>query len=349
MNRKLIRDALDMIDDAFIEECIVRRSTEASASSGRESKTMKYQFTEKRTKRLIAVAAAAALVLMMAVTAVAANLWGIRDLFESSGRELPSEADGYVQSQSCSVSGEGWTCTVRESLCDGEQVTAAAVINCSDDYIVAPTDSSASDPAESLGIDSDLTLGEYAASQGKRLIYVNVGISFSEAPGKAMGGYLHFKNIADNEMLVLSNVSKAPKDASSHGICTVYVTRDDGTKEKASVDFDIITAPVISKATYVPVDASSVPGITVGEATVAQTVMGISIEFKETVTDFAAFDRMEMVCEGIQDYMGGSVMENGEWYLKLTDGQGTVSDTLTIRVVDVRTGELMGTIVFEKQ
>lgn len=80
-----------------------------------------------------------------------------------------------------------------------------------------------------------------------------------------------------------------------------------------------------------------------------ETPLGISVTLKGT-TNADAFSRMKMDCEGITDMTGGNFRDdNGGWTTHLINGQGTLSDTMTIYVTDVETGDYIGDIVFKKK
>lgn len=350
MNRKLIFDALSMIDDTYIQESIVCRSDSALSSSERNLKMDRSQHSAKRAKKLIALGIAACLVLSMVITASAANLWGIRDLLGKSGSELPEEAYDYVQTQSDSAQNAEWSCRITESLCDHSNLTVAVAVTCSEKYVIAPIDASPDDSAHAaIGVGSDLTLGEYASSQGKELLFANASLTDNEA-FDVIAGMLHFEYISDSHAVLMAHADIDSYEPVTHGICTVHIIDAHGRKTEQILHFDLSEAPVTDFTVFVPVDPNAVAGLCAGEATVTRTPLGISIRMEETITDPDAFGCMEFMCEQFPGIMGGSAMDSdGKWYLEMNGGQGSVTDKLSIQVFNVETGQLMGQIVFEKQ
>lgn len=339
----MLRDALGMIDDAFIEESISFFGGDAAASSERKSKVNKYMYLSKRTKMWIAVGAALCIMLSLVVTAAAANLWGIRELLEGGGRELPEEAYNYVEPQEAVVQEEKWSCAVTESLCDGDELMIAVTIECSEDYILAFVDSSPTDPAGSIGVDYDGTLFEYAKSQGKDLLYAAVYIKESEELPLSSGS-MHFERISDDCIMVLSGAIIEGAALPPTGICEVRIRG--AVADEQELEFTINEAPG-SAAIYLPADRQAVAGIIVESATVTESPLGISVTISGTVLDKVIYGDMEFVCEGITGMQGGKRMdETGAFSVNLTNGQGSVSDTLTVQVMNVETGELMGELEF---
>ncbi len=341
MKRELLRQALGMIDDRYIEESLCGGDADARPTSERNLKMNSNKFPAKRTKMIIAIAAAVALVLTLTVSAAAARGWSLAGLFERSGRELPEEAQEYIEVQADTAQEAEWSCSVLESLCDGRTVTAAVEVRCTDDFVLIPTDSSAGDAAGSLGIDYDGTLGEYAAAQGKALMNVGAAIRFGEAPDRKTQGYLHFERLSDSALVVLVHCDEAPEDPEAGCLCIVYA----GDRQ-TELEFTVVAAPAEDSAVYVPQRMDAVPGILFGEAIVTETVTGITLECRETVLDKEAFSCMEMRCADIGKFEGGSVNKDGEWYLELTGSADRLPDTITLQVFDCATAELLGEVVF---
>ena len=87
-----------------------------------------------------------------------------------------------------------------------------------------------------------------------------------------------------------------------------------------------------------------------GEATVAETPLGISIRFMQTATDDAVWDNLKKVeFDGIVRGEGGWVLEDdGNWCFTVSRCAGSVGDTLTAHYYDWD-DNIVGTIVFERK
>ncbi len=353
MNKKLLCDALSMLDAGYIEENIIH-SPDVLPSSGKEFE-MNRNPSGKSTKRLIVLAIAACLVLSTFITASASNLWGIRDLFEKSGRNLPEEAYEYIveqdtsmQTQDTSVQAEEWSCAVTETLCDPNEVTVVIRVVCSDSYVLIPTDCGFNDPTGFIGVESDMTLGEYAASQNKNLMKINA--NFPENGFDIGGVMVQFERVSDGEMMVLLQGEIKGEISSEQGICTVTVNAPSVRKTKQELTFTVSEAPITSETVYVPINPNALHGVCIGEATVTETPLGISIRIEGTADEWDDIFSLDLWCEQISGFTGGYEKgENGAWTLKWSQGQGELTDRIIIHVNDLETGAFIEDIVFIKK
>ena len=100
MNRKLVSNALTGIDEELIAEAMEFRTAERSRIPERNKK-MKKKHLENHpvvVRRGIALALAACLVLALAATAYALNLFGLRELYANPNRgEMPQEAQAMIE------------------------------------------------------------------------------------------------------------------------------------------------------------------------------------------------------------------------------------------------------------
>ena len=352
MNRKLLCDALSMLDDAYIEENIIC-SSGVLPSLERESE-MNRNHSGKSKKKLIVLAIAVCLVLSTFITASASNLWGIRNLFEKSGRNLPEEAYEYIVEQDDSVQTQGyfvqteeWNCAVTETLCDQNEITVVIRVTCSEKYMLIPTDCGFNDPTAFIGLDSDMTLGEYAASHGKNLMKVNANLLDS---GFDIGsGMVQFERVSDGEMMLLLQGDLNGTISSEQGICTVTVNAPGISTTKQKLNFTVSEAPINSEFVYIPINPDALYGVSIGEAEVTETPLGISISIEGTADEWDDIFSLDLWCEQISGFTGGYERgNNGEWTLKWSQGQGELTDTIIIHVNDLETGEFIEDIVFRK-
>ena len=350
MNRKLISKAISNIDDSFIAESMSVPVAHACQSPERTSNMGKYENTGKRlvSRRLIGLASAACLVLSLGVTAYALNLFGIREMFRTENRELPEAADPYIQQHTETAAAEDWSARITESLCDTGKILTTVTVSGGDKYILAPTDAMADDPVGIIGVEGDQTLREYAAAQGKDLLFVGATLRHNEHLGIFTEAQT-FVHSSDTEMNILLESSRSG-EAGGDAICKIYARDEAGNRLDLELPFTLQPTPAEGERVYVPVDPDAIPGMTVGEATVKETPLGLSCRWMETVTDQEAwYDIMKIEVEGVTYREGGTVLEDdGNWYFQFSMGEGTIGDTMIVHFYDWNK-EPIGDILFQKK
>ncbi len=345
MNKKLLYEVMDMLDEAYIEENIV--GTNGMRSSSERNFAMNGKHSTKNMKKVIVLAIAACLMLSIAITASASRLWGVRSLSEESGRDLPEEADEYIVVQNSKADTEEWSCTVTETICDHNEISVAIEVTCSDKYFLIPTDCGYDDPTGFIDIESDMTLGEYAASKGKELMKVNANLL--DSGFDIGGGMVHFERVSDGQMLLLVQGYVEGDISSEQGICTVYVTAPGVRETKKELPFSVSEAPITSEIIYLPVDSNIISGLYIEKATITETPLGISVCIEGTADDWDNIEKLDLVCEGISGLTGGYERgDNGKWTVCRAQGQGNVTDTLIVHVYDLETGKYIDDIVFKQ-
>lgn len=346
MNRKLVSKAISNIDEAFIAETLSPPAVQMDRAPERTIQMSKYESKKMkvRSRRLFSLILAACLVFAMGLTAYACNFFGIRDLF----KKFPETADPYIQEHTETKAAEDWSARITESLCDETKVMVTVTVSGGDKYIIAPTDADPDTLAVNIGIEGDMTLGEYAAQQGKQLLFVGATLKQNESLGG--NGSQGFRNASDSEMTILITADKTAALTANEIICHVYAVDEEWNKLTLDIPFSLAEAPSEDYGTYVPVDADAIPGVTVGEATVTETPLGMSIRFMETITDEEAFNNvMKVEFEGLEYGQGGSVLEDdGNWYLTVSGCSGEVGDKLIVRYYDWDS-QLIGTIEFVRK
>lgn len=364
MNRKLISKALGGIDDHFIAESMVYREANPRRSPERNRKMGKYENRNAghSHRRLFALVLAACLVFSLAITAYAANLFGIREMFRTPYRELPEAVEPYIQQHTDAVQSyipqnteaareEHWSARVTESLCDGTKILVTVTISGGDQYIVVPTDAMPNDTVGWIGLSGDQTLESYAQSQGKNLLLVGATLRRSEGLGIFTESQ-KFENSSPSEMYILVEADRTSSDPAGDAVCQVYA-REAGSEavERLELPFTLEEAPKEEESILVPVTPDAIPGMTVGEATVTETPLGISVRWMETITDQDAhYDIKKVEFDELTDYDGGGLVQadDGNWYFQISMGKGEVTDTLTAHFYDWE-NQPIGDIVFKKK
>ena len=338
MNRKLISKAISDIDDAFIAEAQSAPVAKAGQPSERTSNMGKYENKRKSTgsRRLIGLASAACLVFSLALTAYAMNLFGIREMFRTQYRELPEAADPYIQHHTeATAAQEEWSARVTESLCDTGKILTTVTVSGGDKYILVPTDAMPGDSVGFIGMEGDQTLSEYAAAQGKELLFVGATLRHNEHLGIFTEAQ-RFVNMSDTEMSILVESSRSG-EAGGDAICKIYARDEAGNRLDLEVPFTLEQTPAENERIYVPVDPDAILGMSVGEATVKETPLGLSVQWPETITDVeASYNIMKVQIEGVTFHEGGgSVLEDdGNWRFQASMGEGTIGDTMIVHFYD---------------
>lgn len=346
MNRKLVSKAISNIDDAFITETLSPPGAALDRAPERTIQMSKYESKKTKTssRRLFALVLAACLVFAMALTAYACNLFGIRDFFT----KLPETAEPYIQEHTETKAAEDWSARITESLCDETKVMVTVTVSGGDKYIIAPTDADPDTLAVNIGIEGDMTLGEYAAQQGKQLLFVGASLKQNDSLGGV--GSQSFRNTSDSEMTILVTAEKTSALTENDIVCHVYAVDEEWNKLTLDIPFSLAEAPSEGMGTYVPVDADAIPGMIIGEATITETPLGISIRYVETATDEEAMYNIKKVeFDGLVYGQGGTVLEDdGNWWFTVSGCTGDVGDTLIARYYDWD-DQLIGTIEFVKK
>ena len=226
MNRRLISKAISNVDTRFIAEAM--SPPVANAAAPERTATMKH--TRKNTQRLFRLVLAACLVFALAVTSYAFDFLGLREMLSNTGKELPPVAEPYIQQHTETAAMEDWSARVIESFCDDSKIMVTVQVSGGDKYIIAPTDADPDTLAINIGIEGNLTLGEYAAQQGKELLFVGATLKDAASSGH---GSQHFEHISDNEMAIL--VQADGWNTQADAVCHVYAA--DANWEKKTLNF----------------------------------------------------------------------------------------------------------------
>lgn len=311
----------------------------------------KYENRRNRSgsRRLIALVSAACLVFSLAATAYALNLFGIREMFKTAYRELPETADPYIQQHTETAAAEDWSARITESLCDTGKILTTVTVSGGDKYILVPTDAMADDSVGFIGLEGDQTLSEYAAEQGKELLFVGATLRHNEHLGIFTEAQ-RFVNVSDTEMNILVESSRSG-EAGGDAICKIYARDEAENRLDLELPFTLQPAPTEEEREYVPVDPDAIPGMTVGEATVKETPLGLSVQWPETITDLeASYNIMKVQIEGVTFHEGGGsvVEDDSNWRFQASMGEGTIGDTMTVHFYDWDK-QPIGDIVFKQK
>lgn len=294
--------------------------------------------------------AAIVAVSLMIVTAVAAmNYLGMQEITKDTPYAVPSEAAPYIETQSAQeTTAEGWSCTMLESLFDAASFTISVGISGGDKYVVVPQDCDAGVDVSAIGLPSGQTLGDYAAQQGKTLLYVGAGIQNRDTLGIATTTVL-YESQSDGELTIVETGQKSTDVSVTEGICRVSAWVD-GQKDVTRVELPFTVKEAAGDVlVYKPEGDNEVAGIRTNSFRVYQSPAGNSIVFDQEVPEGFPEALKRMDIDGISYSEGGWVEnEEGKLVASWSNVKGTFSDTLTLRFINWD-NELMGSVTFHLQ
>ena len=347
MKRTLIEKALTGIDDRFVQESLEKITAENNV----KSKAGKYEAPGAggAGRKFLILVLAACLVFALAAVAYAANVWGIREMFRTELRELPEAVVEDIQVHTETAAAEDWSARVTESYCDGSKILMTVAVSGGDRYVLAPTYVDPQSSVGEIGLSGEQTLEDYAREQGKELLFVGASLMHNEDLG-IFTEMQKPQSVSPTEMVILVESDRSNADPVESAVCRVYARTADGTKKNLEIPFTLGAAQIQGEGVYVPTDPDAIPGITVGNATVTKTSLGVTVRYQETITDQkAAYNIMKTESPELPDLMGGTVQnDDGSWETILTMGQGEIPNQLTIRYYDWDE-VYIGEIQFQKQ
>lgn len=347
MNRDLINKAITGISSAFLEEAMTSPARETAPERTKNMGKFENRQRGTSSRRIVTVALAACLIFALAVTAYAANIFGLRELYNVGTRQLPEEAVPYIQENSESASQEGLSARVTESLCSNGKLMATVEISGGDKYILCEQWYNQEDPASLIGIQGDQTLQEYADSQGKTLLFVGVFLD-GENFGSAQSFVAKYDGSGNLTMLADADMTGEVTQA----VCRVNAENradPEAPIQRLEIPFSVTPMPS-SDREFVPDDPDAIPGMILGNATVNDSPLGMTIRWPETVTDIEQFQNvMKEEIEDCEFRESGSIQtEDGNYCFTANMVQGTIGDSFTVKFYDWDK-EFIGQVVFTKK
>lgn len=345
MNRDLISKAITGISAQYIDEAL---EAPARENAPERTKNMgKFENRQRGTssRRIVTLALAACLIFALAATAYATNIFGLRELFNTENRQLPEEAVPYIQQHTEAVSREGLTARVVESLCNNGKLMATVEISGGDKYILCEQSFNQEDPASAIGVPGEQTLQEYAVSQGKTLLFVGVRLDGENFAGVQS---TRFEYDGSGKLTVLAEADLTGEV--TEATCHISAYEADAAVAdilRLEIPFTVSPATSSQERIFTPDDPDAIPGLTLGNATVTDSPLGMTIRWPETIAD--SCDVMKVEIEGCTYGEGGSIMtEDGNYCFTASMVQGTIGDSFTVKFYDWDK-ELMGQVVFTEK
>lgn len=322
-----------------------------------EAKDME-KYREKKSGRsrvkYMLIAAIVAVSLMIVTAFAAINYLGMREVTTGTLYEIPSEAEPFIETQSAQAASEDWSCTMLESLFDSTTFTISVGVSGGDKYVVAPSYCSAGDDVSEIGLPSGQSLGDYAAQQGKTLLYVGAGIQDRDELGIPTTALL-YKSQPDGEMTIVETGQKSSSVSVTQGTCIV-TARIDGQTDVTRVELPFTVKEAAGDVlVYKAEGDNEVAGIRTNSFQVFQSPVGTSIvfdqefKFDQELREEFPEELKQMDLDGIDYGEGGWVEnENGHLEARWSQVKGSFGDTMTLRFISWD-NEVMGTVTLTKQ
>ncbi len=317
-----------------------------------EAKDME-KYREKKSGRsrvkYMLIAAIVAVSLMIVTAVAAMNRLGMQEITQGTTYAVPSEASPYIETQSAqATTTEDWSCTMLESLFDSASFTISVGISGGDKYVVVPEYCSAGDDVSEIGLPRGQTLGDYAAQQGKTLLYVGAGIQDRDKLGIPTTAQF-YKSQSDSEMTIVETGQKSTNVSVTEGTCSVSAWVD-GQKDVTRVELPFTVKEAAGDVlVYKAEGANAVAGIRTNTFRVYQSPAGNSIVFDQELPEAFPDDLKRMNIDGISYAEGGWLDDgNGGYECRWSKVQGNFGDTLTLRFINWD-NEVMGSVTFHLQ
>ncbi|MDE6982839.1 MAG: hypothetical protein K2P60_15800, partial [Lachnospiraceae bacterium] len=237
------------------------------------------------TRKWAAAAAVFALLLVGSTTYAATRYFGLWDFFERIGEKVPREAEELVvkdveQTESPLTEEGVATYTVKEALCDSETIYIVLEARAVEQgkYFFVPTDAIPEDIVSNWGIDSSMSVTEYAASKGLTPIYIGGGIMNTDELGIAVTT-MDFRSVSDDVMNIMMRCGKTEDGKTLDVVCQGTAWQDGADTMRKEITFTLTDMSTSEKMCYVPV-SGDIPGTEarVEKAEVIQTDIGTYME-----------------------------------------------------------------------
>ena len=277
MNSEKLMEAIGCAGGRYVEELIElmdNKKNTRRVSHGRFAGTL---------------LAAVLILSLLTVSAVAAGRYfGLFD-FLTGGRALPDEARGLIETDLAAAQADEdfpLDCTVKEALADGRSVRLVAELSADSQerLLLLPQDAMESDPAAGLGLDSSLTVGEYAQSKGLTLMWIGAGIKYDGALD-INSQSIDYRSVSDGviDVMISAVTNTAADDMDFTLDLSAHRGGADGVARR-ELNVKLKNGALSEERSYVPSGSGAIPGIdaAVISAAVTQTEVETYLEIRCT-------------------------------------------------------------------
>lgn len=341
----------------------------------KEREVMQHTTIKRSRRRAVLIAAC---IVLLATTAYAAAVrFGVVSFFERRGRQLPEKAAVMVETAVPQQTPDNALVTfcVREAVYSAEQfyVVLEAQPTNPDDFLLLCMDAAPDDLASNMGIpDTDATLKELAAQQGKTLLHVGAGIFLGE---QYVMNTADFLTEADGTVVMMLSGKGAGNAGEQQFICKTSVIPYDAQGEmlmeeeqKNSFPFTLEAPALADPVIYRQQEPTVVEGtgVTVERVEFKATALEIYAELYFTIDPSVTSKQRALASDELWfEYIdvNGNRLEDGITgigSIEKTDDGGFVQKTslaamdtlpasITVRGYDSAEKTRFGTVTLEKQ
>lgn len=348
MKHEFLNQVLYNLDPALIEEAMVAPNCREDRSPERSKNMGKYESSKRRIslRRLAGSVLAACVVFALAISAYATNLFGIREMFRNENRELPEAAETYIQNQEEAASMQELQAEVTQILCDCNRLLVTLTLRGKENYFLLDQSVDSQEPLTAIGLEGSGTVETYAQSMGKQLLYVGVRMQGDNLIGVQS---TQFRYHGDGSMTAL--VDAGLNGEITDAVCLITAVVPGGNVEdvrRMEIPINISGAPTAGSGEYVPDHTNAVANMTIGNAIVTESALGLTICWPIMVPGDGELDVKKVELEGIPYGEGGMVLEDdGNWYFTASMIQDSIGDSFTATFYDWN-DILLGSVQFEK-
>lgn len=331
MNHKLISKAISGIDGKYIAQSLTPPVTGVRAPERMETMGKYQQKRGTSLRRIVGLALAACFVIAFAASAYATNAFGLRELFQTENQEIPEPAVPYIRQHTEATSQDGLTARVMESLCDSGKLMATVEVSGGEKFILCEQSFNQDDPVDFIGISGGQTLQEYADSQGKTLLFVGAMLDGESFTGVQSTRY-EYDGLGNLTVLISADLVGNIAEAVCN-VTAVNMADANGNIQRLSIPFTVSPAVRSQERVFFPDEPNAIPGLTLGNATVTESPLGMTIRWPEIMADECNVMEVEIV--GCNYGEGGTIAaEDGTWYFNASMVEGTIGDSFTVAFYD---------------
>ena len=374
-------------DDMVIPENVWRgyvRTLETlpeKGDRGRYSGRSKNKYGDKRKRKAagMTVWKAAALIvgsvtLLGTGVYAAEKYFGILDFFggiENESAKIPVEAEDLIvpvtqEEQKVEKTAEGMPVdfAVKEAMCDSDSIYVVLEAKAKETgkYFLVPEDAMEEDPVRDCGIDSDMSIGEYASSKNLEIKHVNAGIVNTDELGIGASA-IYFQSVSDDVMDLMIESGKTEKEKTLDVLCAGIFW--DETMEsmedimRTEISFTLADISNSTATAYAPSGSAEVPGTgaVIERAEVTQTELGTYLEifYRDDSEDWSAMPCFRLAEDKagadlrIRMGSGTEMLQDGTYLWKLSLEKMELGDSIELEAYNEETKEVYGTFELMKE
>lgn len=300
------------------------------------------------TGKWAAAAAVMALALVGTTTYAATRYFGLLDFMERTGESVPSKAQELIvkdieQTESAITEQGVASYKVKEAMCDSETIYIVIEARAVEQgkYLFVPEDALPEDLLSNWGVDSSMTVTEYAASKGLTPMHIGGGIMNTDELGIAVTT-MDFKAVSDDVMDIMIKCGKTEDGKTLDVICQGTAWPDGADMDgimRSDITFTLTDTSTSEKLCYVPISGDiSGKDARVEKVEVIQTDIATYMEiiYYEDDPDFSSGLSFRLPKDMEADIRSGGAepLEEGKWKYTLGLNKVELGDEFSLEAFD---------------